>query len=74
MKEKFETNVAEDMPKIRTQEPGLPWKLTDDELEQIGPQDEEYRSAIAPTPPLRTRAIFPIMLVLLYSWLFYTLW
>jgi len=64
MKKKFETNVASEIPKTRLQEPGLPWKLSSDDLDEIESKDEEYKAVIAGMPPLRTRSIFLIMLVL----------
>ncbi len=63
MKERFEANVASDMPKTRLREPGLPWKLTEDDLGQIAPKDGEIKSVISGTSPLRTRPQFLIMLV-----------
>lgn len=75
MKKKFETNVATEIPKTR-QEPGLPWKLDSDDLAPIESQAEEYRAVAAGTPPLKTRAIFLITLVLaifaLTSYLIFT--
>lgn len=64
MKKKFESNVASEIPKTKLHEPGLPWKLTDEDMEAMGPKDTEYKSALSGTPPLKTRAIFLIMLVI----------
>jgi len=64
MKKKFETNVAAEIPKTRLHEPGLPWKLNSDDLDEIESKDEEYKAVVAGMPPLRTRSIFLIMLVL----------
>lgn len=63
MRKKFETNVASEMPKTKINEPELPWKLRQRDLERIGPSpaDDEYRKAAS---PLRTRAFFLIILVL----------
>lgn len=64
MKKKFESNVASEMPKTKIKEPNLPWKLDAEDVEKIGRQDGDYRSIAAGTPPLKTRAIFLILLVL----------
>jgi len=63
MKKKFETNVATEIPKTKLHEPELPWKLSEDEVGTIGSKDGDYRAVIAGTPPLRTRGIFLILLV-----------
>lgn len=63
MKEKFETNVAAYMPKTKLREPGLPWKLTEDDVGQIEPKDGGIKSVISGTSPLRTRPQFLILLV-----------
>ncbi len=64
MKTKFETNVAQEVPKTRmSQEPGLPWKLDPEDLEKINSAHEVYKSAATGSPPLKTRAIFPILLL-----------
>ena len=64
MKKKFETNVATEIPKTKLHEPALPWKLTEDEVGQIGSKDDDFRAVISGTPPLKTRAPFLILLVL----------
>lgn len=61
---KFETNVATELPKTRTGEPTLPWKLNDEDLDRLGAQDGSEKAADIASPPLKTRAIFPILLVL----------
>ena len=63
MKEKFEANVATEIPKTKLHEPGLPWKLSEDEVGQIGSRDDGFRATISGTPPLKTRASFLILLV-----------
>ena len=64
MKKKFETNVAEEMPKTKFREPNLPWKLTNADLEEMGPKDSAA-SALGPgSSPFEARAVFPILLVL----------
>jgi len=64
MKKKFEDNVATEIPKTKLHEPSLPWKLSEDEVGQIGSKDGDYKAVISGTPPLRTRGIFLILLVL----------
>lgn len=64
MRKKFETNVAQEMPKTRLNEPELPWKLKDEDVERFEKGGDEYRSARSGASPLRTRAIFLILLVL----------
>ncbi|MCX5686215.1 MAG: hypothetical protein NTW09_01945 [Candidatus Omnitrophica bacterium] len=63
MKKKFESNVAAEIPKTKLHEPELPWKITADDLAQATPKSDDYRSAVAGTPPFKTRAIFLILLV-----------
>jgi len=63
MKKKFESNVASEIPKTKLHEPELPWKVTSDDLPSSGNRSEELNSAFAGTPPLKTRAVFLIMLV-----------
>lgn len=61
MRRKFETNVAQEMPKTRAFEPELPWKLKNKDLGYIGLAEDEYKKGAS---PLRTRGIFLIILVL----------
>ena len=63
MKKKFESNVAAEIPKTKLHEPELPWKITTDDLAQAASKGGDYKSAIAGTPPFRTRAVFLILLV-----------
>lgn len=63
MKKKFETNVATEIPKTKLHEPALPWKLSEDEVGQIDSKENDYKAVIAGTPPLKTRGIFLILLV-----------
>lgn len=63
MKRRFESNIAVDLPKTRSNEPNLPWKLSDEDLDRLKTGDGARAGEIA-SPPLRTRAIFPILLVL----------
>jgi hypothetical protein len=64
MKGKFEANVASEIPKTKSREPNLPWKLTEDEVGQIGLKDDDFKAAISGAPPLKTRALFLILLVI----------
>ena len=64
MKQKFEANVASDIPKTKLHEPELPWKLSEDEVGQIGARDDDRKSTISGTPPLKTRAPFLVLLVI----------
>lgn len=64
MKTKFETNVAQEIPKTRmTQEPGLPWKLNPEDFEKVSAAKDEYNSAFTAASPLKTRPIFLIILL-----------
>ncbi|MDD5428372.1 MAG: hypothetical protein PHI58_03930 [Candidatus Omnitrophica bacterium] len=64
MKKKFESNVATEIPKTKLHEPALPWKLTAEDVGEIGAKDDEFASVISGTPPLKTRASFLILLVI----------
>jgi len=63
MKKKFESNVATEMPKTKLHEPELPWKITTDDLAEAASKGDDYKSAVAGTPPFKTRAVFLILLV-----------
>lgn len=64
MKTKFETNVAADIPKTKmSKEPGLPWKINNSDLEQVGSIEEAYKDVVAGAPPLKVRAIFLVLLL-----------
>ena len=65
MKQKFETNVASDIPKTKLHEPELPWKLSEDEVGQIGSRDDGRKATISGTPPLKTSAPVLILLVVM---------
>jgi hypothetical protein len=63
MKTKFELNVAQELPKTRmSQEPGLPWKLNPEDIEKMSGKDE-YKAAVTNAPPLKTRAVFIVLLL-----------
>ena len=63
MKKKFESNVASEIPRTKLHEPELPWKITSDDMAKVAEREGELKSDIALTPPLRTRAVFLILLV-----------
>ena len=63
MKEKFEANVATEIPKTKLHEPNLPWKVTEEEAGQIGPRDDDFRAAVSGAAPLRARAPFLVLLI-----------
>jgi hypothetical protein len=63
MKKKFEMNVAAEMPKTKLHEPELPWKLSDEDLAQLGSEAEVPGDVAVATPPFKARAVFPILLV-----------
>ena len=78
MKKKFESNVATEIPKTKLHEPSLPWKLSEDEVGQIGPKEGDYRAVIAGTPPLRTEDVVakPVLMLRcgVASWVTSTMW
>ena len=64
MKTKFEETVASEIPKTRPEgEPGLPWKVTDEEMGRVEAVDAAYKEVVTGAPPLHARAIFVILLV-----------
>lgn len=59
MKSKFEANVASELPKTRAfQEPGLPWKVDQDDLAEVKSIEDDFKSATTGIPPLKARAPF----------------
>ena len=64
MKQKFEENVASDIPKTKLHEPELPWKLSEDEVGQLSSGSDDLKAAISGTPPLKASAPFLISLVI----------
>ena len=64
MKKKFEDNAAHEIPKTKANEPDLPWKVSDTDLEEIKSPEKAIDAQIASTPPLKTRASFLVALVL----------
>lgn len=68
MKTKFDENVASKIPETRdSQEPELPWKITDEEMSKAESQTEEYRAAVTQAPPLQIRGtLLAIMVVTIF--------
>lgn len=64
MKSKFESNVAENIPKTKEAgEPALPWKVTNEDLDKVVSKEDAHKEAITAAPPLKTRAIFIVILL-----------
>jgi len=63
MKAKFEKNVAKEMPKTKSREPELPWKVDSDDIARIKSADADYDSISRETSPLKVRAGFLIALI-----------
>ena len=63
MKKKFEDNVASEMPKTKSEEPSLPWKIDEADLAKIDSESQEYNNIVQGAPPLKTRPVFLILLV-----------
>ncbi len=64
MKKKFEDNVASQMPKTKTEEPSLPWKVDESDLAKVDAESQDYKDLVHGAPPLKTRPIFLIILVI----------
>lgn len=64
MKKKFEDNVASQIPKTKSEEPSLPWKIDEADLAKIDSENQEYKDLTHGEPPLKTRPIFLVMLVI----------
>lgn len=64
MKTRFEANVASEVPKTKaSQEPDLPWKVRDEDLDEVVASEAEYNKAVTGTSPFKTRAVFIIALL-----------
>lgn len=63
MKKKFEDNVAGSMPKTKTEEPSLPWKIEEADLAGIETRDGDYTALSSGEAPLKTRPVILVMLV-----------
>lgn len=64
MKKKFEDNVASQIPKTKSEEPSLPWKIDEADLAKIDSDSQEYKDLTHGEPPLKTRPVFLVMLVI----------
>jgi len=64
MKKKFEDNVANQMPKTKSEEPSLPWKIDESDLAKIDSENQGYKDLEQGLPPLKTRPVFLISLVI----------
>ena len=63
MNTKFDDNVAQDIPVTKdSSEPGLPWKISEAEIDRIEAAGQDNRSAMT-APPLQVRAVFVVLLV-----------
>jgi len=63
MKKKFEDNVANQIPKTKSDEPALPWKIDEADIAKIDSENQDYNNLVQGQPPLKTRPIFLIALV-----------
>lgn len=63
MKKKFEDNVASQIPKTKSEEPELPWKIDESDLAKIDSDSRDYKDLAEGQSPLKTRPIFLVMLV-----------
>ena len=63
MKKKFEDNVAGSMPKTKTDEPSLPWKIDEADLAAIEIREEDFAALSSGEAPLKTRPVFLVILV-----------
>jgi hypothetical protein len=64
MKKKFEDNVAGSIPRAKTEEPSLPWKVEEEDLAGIQAREGEYEALSRQEAPLRTRPAFLVTLVI----------
>lgn len=63
MKKKFEDNVASQIPKTKSEEPALPWKIDESDLARIDSENKDYQDIAQGAPPLKTRPAFLIALL-----------
>lgn len=64
MKTKFDENVASKIPETRaSQEPDLPWRISDEDIAKAESQGEEYRAAVTQAPPLQVRGTLLALMV-----------
>ncbi len=64
MKKKFEDNVASQIPRTKSEEPSLPWKIDEADLAKADSESREYKDLAQGAPPLKTRPAFLIALVI----------
>lgn len=64
MKKKFEDNVAGSMPRSKTDEPSLPWKVKEENLAGMETREGEYEELSKAEGPLATRPAFLATLVI----------
>ena len=64
MKKKFEDNVASQIPRTKSDEPTLPWKIDEADLAKADSESRDYKDLAQGLPPLKTRPIFLIALVI----------
>ena len=63
MKKKFEDNVAGEIPKTKSGEPALPWKVNESDIAKIDSDSQNYNDLADGQPPLKTRPVFLVSLV-----------
>ena len=64
MKKKFEDNVASQIPKTKSEEPALPWKIDEADIAKIDSDNQDYKDLAGGAPPLKTRPVFMVLLVI----------
>ena len=64
MKKKFEENVASQIPETKSDEPLLPWKINESDMEKIESENQGYKDLSHDRPPLKTRPIFLALLIM----------
>ena len=64
MKKKFEDNVASQIPRTKSEEPALPWKIDESDLAKIDSENRDYKDLADGQAPLKTRPVFLVLLVI----------
>ena len=64
MKKKFEENVASQIPETKSEEPLLPWKVKESDIEKIESENQGYKDLSQDRPPLKTRPVFLALLIM----------
>lgn len=68
MKKKFEDNVAGEIPKTKSEEPALPWKVEEADLAGMDSREKDYSDLERGEPPFKTRpAVLVILLVAVFA-------